>query len=293
MRSITQTLPFELEEQLLVPVDSLVSDFTLVGPTADGGGRVIAFSAEQDLLAGLLAGLQGRSDPEVITATVMALAACVARDNPPGRQLLLFPPGTPGGIACAHRRTRTAALPAPALARATSPAAAGERLWGGAAGGWRPLQRQRGPVTGRCSGADRGSVRPGLGTPVQPREVVLTGPLADFDGCAESFSAIFGLEVQTPDLAAAGRCCPRHPGGRLAPRPVRPGLGARPSRSGKAAGDQPPAGGSSPGHVPCLPAERGWSRPSPRWRCSRSASPASCGPTTGAWNPATGPCVRR
>ena len=89
-RSITQTLPFELEEQLLVPVDSLVSDFTLVGPTADGGSRVIAFSAEQDLLAGLLAGLQGRSDPEVITATVMALAACVTRDNPPGRQLLLF-----------------------------------------------------------------------------------------------------------------------------------------------------------------------------------------------------------
>ena len=88
-RSITQTLPFELEEQLLVPVDSLVSDFTLVGPTADGGSRVIAFSAEQDLLAGLLAGLQGRSDPEVITATVMALAACVARDNPPGRPLLL------------------------------------------------------------------------------------------------------------------------------------------------------------------------------------------------------------
>ena len=88
-RSITQTLPFELEEQLLVPVDSQVSDFLLAGSTPDGGSRVIAFSAEQELLAGLLGGLEGRPDPGVITPTGLALAAAVARDNPPGRPLLL------------------------------------------------------------------------------------------------------------------------------------------------------------------------------------------------------------
>ena len=203
-RSITQTLPFELEEQLLVPVDSLVSDFTLVGPTADGGSRVIAFSAEQDLLAGLLAGLQGRSDPEVITATVMALAACVARDNPPGRQLLLF-----------HLEPLAATLvlidgPAPLLCRRLpwpEPLLPPRPESAGGEG----QQADGGPCNGNAvrllaAAVERTVDLYGLenGTPVQPREVVLTGPLADFDGCAESFSAIFGLEVQTPDLAAAG-----------------------------------------------------------------------------------------
>lgn len=198
-RSIAQTLPFELEEQLLVPMDRLVSDFALVGTTADGASRVIAFSAEQDLLAGLLAGLQGSIDPQVITSVAMALTRCVARDNPPGRRLLL-----------AHLEPLAVMLvlidgPAPLLCRRlpwTEP----------------PLQlRAQGvgrEADGHTVNADAVRLLAAAvertvdlygvenGAPVQPDGLVLTGPLADLHGCAGLFAVTLGLAVQTPDLAA-------------------------------------------------------------------------------------------
>ena len=200
-RSITQTLPFELEEQLLVPVDSQVSDFLLAGSTPDGGSRVIAFSAEQELLAGLLGGLEGRPDPGVITPTGLALA----RDNPPGRPLLLV-----------HLELPAATLvlvdgPVPLLCR---------RLpWGEP-----PLL----PRTDEDSAeADTSALNPEAlrllaaavertidlyaqesGAPMQPEGVVLTGPLAELDRDSGLLAAFLGVSTQVADLVqTAGATC--------------------------------------------------------------------------------------
>ena len=204
-RSITQTLPFELEEQLLVPVDSQVSDFLLAGSTPDGGSRVIAFSAEQELLAGLLGGLEGRPDPGVITPTGLALAAAVARDNPPGRPLLLV-----------HLELPAATLvlvdgPVPVLCR---------RLpWG------EPPLLPR--TDGDSAEADTSALNPEAlrllaaavertidlyaqesGAPMQPEGVVLTGPLAELDRDSGLLAAFLGVSTQVADLVqTAGATC--------------------------------------------------------------------------------------
>jgi general secretion pathway protein L len=204
-RSIAQTLPFELEEQLLVPVDSQVSDFILAGSTPDGGSRVIAFSAEQDLLAGLLGGPEGRPDPGVITPAALALAAAVARDNPPGRLQLLV-----------HLELPAATLvlvdgPVPVLCRRLP---------------WvePPLQPR---AEGDGAEADAPVVNPEAlrllavavertidlyaqesGAPMQPEGVVLTGPLADHDRDSGLLSVFPGLPVQVADLAiTTGATC--------------------------------------------------------------------------------------
>ncbi len=204
-RSITQTLPFELEEQLLVPVDSQVSDFLLAGSTPDGGSRVIAFSAEQELLAGLLGGLEGRPDPGVITPTGLALAAAVARDNPPGRPLLLV-----------HLELPAATLvlvdgPVPVLCRRLP---------------WvePPLQPRAGEEGAE---ADSPAINPEAlrllaaavertidlyaqesGAPMQPEGVVLTGPLAELDRDSGLLAAFLGVSTQVADLVqTAGATC--------------------------------------------------------------------------------------
>lgn len=88
-KSIAQTLPFELEEQLITPVDGLVTDFSLVDTTGSGS-QVIAFAVEKTMLGSLLEGLQGLVDPDSITPSVVALATRVAKANQEKRSLLLL-----------------------------------------------------------------------------------------------------------------------------------------------------------------------------------------------------------
>ena len=46
VKKITQALHFELEEQLIVPVDTLITDF-FPTETADSGTQIVVFSAEK------------------------------------------------------------------------------------------------------------------------------------------------------------------------------------------------------------------------------------------------------
>ncbi|MBV5316821.1 MAG: PilN domain-containing protein [Desulfobulbaceae bacterium] len=80
VKQIAQALPFELEEQLIVPVESLVVDF-MVSATANAGSRIIAFAVEKFFLQNLLEGLAGVVDPEIITPAVTPLAAQVVRQH--------------------------------------------------------------------------------------------------------------------------------------------------------------------------------------------------------------------
>jgi general secretion pathway protein L len=76
-KQIAQALPFELEEQLIVPVETLVVDF-MVSATADAGSRIIAFAVEREFLSALLDGLKEVVDPEIVTPAVAPLAAQIA-----------------------------------------------------------------------------------------------------------------------------------------------------------------------------------------------------------------------
>jgi len=76
-KQIAQALPFELEEQLIVPVETLVVDF-MVSATADAGSRIIAFAVEKEFLSALLDGLKEVVDPEIVTPAVAPLAAQIA-----------------------------------------------------------------------------------------------------------------------------------------------------------------------------------------------------------------------
>ena len=198
-RSITQTLPFELEEQLIVPVDTLVTDFVPIGSTAEGGSQVIACAAEQGLLAELLAGLGTGLDPEVVTPATLALAARVARDNPPGRQQLL-----------AHLEGAAAVLmlidgPRTLLCRRLPCA---EPLLQGPAGAVDTLAGEtvNDEAVRMLAVAVERTVdlhRLESGEPFQPGGLVLTGPLAAIDGVRAVLTAALGLPAQPVDLAAA------------------------------------------------------------------------------------------
>ncbi len=88
-KKIAQALPFEIEEQLIVPVDTLITDF-LVSETTDTGSSIIAFAAEKTFLGDFLEGLQGVVDPESLVPGSVALAAQVVSQNREGKTLLLL-----------------------------------------------------------------------------------------------------------------------------------------------------------------------------------------------------------
>ncbi|WP_028318820.1 type II secretion system protein GspL [Desulfobulbus elongatus] len=77
---IAQVLPFELEEQLLVPVETLITDFSLAGKNG-AGTAVVAFSLEKSWLRALLDGLQGVADPDMVTPAMASLAVHLARQD--------------------------------------------------------------------------------------------------------------------------------------------------------------------------------------------------------------------
>lgn len=89
MKKVAQALPFELEEQLLVPADTLVTDF-FPSEVTESGCHILTFSVEQKLLGQLLDGVQGLADPEFVTPAALPLAAQVADRHRNVEKLLLL-----------------------------------------------------------------------------------------------------------------------------------------------------------------------------------------------------------
>ena len=78
VKKIAQVLPSELEEQLLIPVETLMTDFSVVRKNG-AGSSVVTFSLERVVLSGLLQKMQGVVDPEIITPAIASLTAQVTR----------------------------------------------------------------------------------------------------------------------------------------------------------------------------------------------------------------------
>ena len=202
-KSIAQTLPFELEEQLLVPVDRRVTDFALL-ETDEAGSRVIAFALEKVEIARLLDSLQGAVDPDSVTPTAAALATQIARIHGDGRSLLLMHLEAHclavillvGEKPILYRRIPCPESLTVPLASTGSPEAE-EAIEQG--------------IRLLCDTVERTIDFFCLEHRVQfePAAVVLTGPAATTPALAERIGHHLGLVVELPDLlTAAAVACP-------------------------------------------------------------------------------------
>jgi len=80
-RKIAQVLPSELEEQLLAPVETVVTGFVVAGKREAGGATIVTLSLEKSWLRAMLTSLQGVVDPRMVTPAMASLAAHLARQD--------------------------------------------------------------------------------------------------------------------------------------------------------------------------------------------------------------------
>ena len=88
-KNITQTLPFELEDQLIRPMEEMVTDFKVLR-TTDQSSSLLIFAAEKEMMAGVLKRLkQHGAEPAVVLPAVVAVAEFVGRHFNEGSHLIL------------------------------------------------------------------------------------------------------------------------------------------------------------------------------------------------------------
>jgi general secretion pathway protein L len=201
-KKIAQALPFEMEEQLIVPIDTLVTDF-IVGKKDDAGSLIVAFSVERAFLSGLLAGVRDLVDPDVVTPAMVPLVNQVIRHNRDKQNFLLI-------HADLHSSTMALILDDKAVfyRRLAYPE---EMVL------HPPFHYEDGRVVITDGVAAEESIRlfcrlieRGLdyfqmenseeGRPVR---VFLTGPLAEMTLVSETLHSVLGLPVETPDILSA------------------------------------------------------------------------------------------
>jgi general secretion pathway protein L len=208
VKKIAQILPFELEEQLLAPIDSLVTDFS-VGKTTDGGAQVVAFSLEKAALHDLLAAMQDCLDPDIVTPAMVPLVAQTIRhgkgqqgtvlihlDQHSGSLALIL-----NGKAVFYRR-----LPYPEQMTLHPPFhfAENEVVIIDQAAAEECIHRFSRTIK-RCLEYFRMEFK----VEGHPEQVVLTGPLAEIASIADIIHAALGLPVETMDLLAVNSIsCP-------------------------------------------------------------------------------------
>lgn len=201
-KSIAQTLPFELEEQLLAPMERQVADFSLV-EIAEAGSRVIAFAVEKTVLGGLLECLQGVADPETVMPSAVALAMQIARFDKGGRSLLhlhLEAQGLTMALITGTTPILYRRIPLPE--QLVLPPMAAEPV--AAAGADQAVERGLGLL---CGTVERtiDFFRLEHRIDFQPEVAVFTGPGVAFPALIEQIGRHLGLAVESPDLwVAAG-----------------------------------------------------------------------------------------
>ena len=199
-KDIAQTLPFELEEQLIAPVDTLICDFSVLDST-ESNSRIVAFALEKGQLQQLLEGLQGVADPDIVTPAVTTLAYQVARQwkRDEGLSLLLHADLHSMSIILLWQGQpylfRRLSYPEELIVSSSSPASAeGPHLVDNesAAKGIQAI----------CSLILRSIdfFRLEHGLQGQPERVFLTGPLAGIETVPPLIETALALPVTTPEL---------------------------------------------------------------------------------------------
>lgn len=85
-KKIVQILPSELEEQLPVPIETMLTEF-VVSRKEESENTVLAFALEQHTLENLLTRIDAGVDPEIVLPSMTSLAVLLARLE---RQALIF-----------------------------------------------------------------------------------------------------------------------------------------------------------------------------------------------------------
>ncbi|MBM9613274.1 PilN domain-containing protein [Desulfobulbus rhabdoformis] len=88
VKKITQALPFELEEQVLTPPDSLCYDYRIARKNGNGC-LLVVFAVAQDWLAALLAETTSAVDPDRVLPAMLSLAEQCSRYRPDDDPFLL------------------------------------------------------------------------------------------------------------------------------------------------------------------------------------------------------------
>ncbi|MCL1980988.1 MAG: type II secretion system protein GspL [Proteobacteria bacterium] len=214
-KKIAQVLPFELEEQLLAPVEAMVTDFSLAGK-GEAEMALISFSLEKSWLEGLLTGLGDVVDPDMVTPAMASLALHLARQDKGWSNFLLVHvdlhacslalvvDGRPAlfrRLACPEEMIlRPPFSCEQGQVKTVDPEAAIECI----SQLCRSIERSLDYFRMECGEVSRG----GGVSDGQPSLIVLTGPLAQSTLVSEVFGADFGLPVEEIDfLAANGIAC--------------------------------------------------------------------------------------
>ncbi len=201
-KKIAQVLPFELEEQVLSPIDSLITRYSVC--TKDSASKsILTFSLDRTLLGDLLAGIRSAVDPDVVTPAMVPLVAQIARagKNQPNFVLVHADLHSStmalvlNGQAMFYRRLvypEQMVLHPPFQWRedevvVTDPVAAGECFHLFSSLIMRSLDYYR-----MDSGVEG-----------KPERVVLVGPLAGMSLLSETVTAASGLPVEVVDLPTA------------------------------------------------------------------------------------------
>lgn len=88
-KNITQTLPFELEDQFIQPMEEVVTDFNVLG-TTDQSSSLLVFAAEKMVVGDLLERLkQHNAEPEVVVPAAVAVAEFIGHHFHEGWHLVL------------------------------------------------------------------------------------------------------------------------------------------------------------------------------------------------------------
>ncbi|MCL2790583.1 MAG: type II secretion system protein GspL [Desulfobulbus sp.] len=206
-RKIAQILPFELEDQLLAPVETLITDFSLARKS-EGGAAIVSFSLAKDWLRALLAGLHGVVAPDMVTPAMASLATHLARQDKNRPNFLLVHVDLHGGslVLVVDGQPvffRRLVYPEEMIFRqpfrcernqleVVDPDAARECIHLFCRSIERDLDYFQ--VTGKEGGGMAGGL---------PERIVLTGPLAQGTFVADAVGTNFGLPVECIDLVAA------------------------------------------------------------------------------------------
>lgn len=202
VKKIAQILPFELEEQLLAPIDSLTTDFSIAKATEDGA-LVVAFAVANDTVQSVLTAMRDCLDPDVVTPSMVPLVAQVARhdkdrrgtvvvhlDQHSGSLALIL-----NGKAVLYRRL---AYPEQMALHPPFHFAEDQVVMIDQAAAEECIHR-----FGRTIKRSLEYFRMEFKEDGQPERVVLTGPLAEFPSLAEIMHTTLGVPVETLDLLAA------------------------------------------------------------------------------------------
>lgn len=207
-KKIAQALPFELEEQLLVPVDSLITDF-IVSKKDEAGNMVVAFAMERAVLENLLAQSSTAIDLDIVTPAIIPLAMQLARLGKVRSNFILI-------HADQHSSTMVLVLngqplffrhlssPEPMIVRPPFHFNGGQVEVSDAAAAATCIQLfchsiEQSLQYFRIEHKESG----------HPERVILTGPLAAVESVGEHIAAALSLPVEVPDLMAANAIfCP-------------------------------------------------------------------------------------